>query len=85
MQFLLELKDEREKDFLLKLLGQFDFVRVQEKPEALQKEEVQDVIKPQEPEESEEDRAFFNSAGMLSHWTITAEELRKQAWGIETK
>ncbi|MEL7159573.1 MAG: hypothetical protein AAFN92_02345 [Bacteroidota bacterium] len=71
MQLLLELKDASEKDFLLKLLEQFDFVTV--KPL-----NAQDELENQDSSETD----FFSAAGMLAGSELDASQLRKEAWNI---
>jgi len=84
MQLLLELKDEREKDFLLKLLGQFEFVRVIGKTVSSTDESEKNVEDGLVTSAVEGDD-FFAEAGMLSHWTVSEEELKEKAWGIRKK
>lgn len=86
MQYLLEIKDERKKDFLLELLANFDFVRVRpnpvdDQPHLVNPEPVAENT--ERAEEEEED--FFAASGMLSHWTISTKDLKEKAWGIKTK
>lgn len=70
MQFLLELNDESERDFLLKLLAQFDFVKVSERP-------------TDKEDQLQSDDAFFSAAGMLAEKEMDANQLRKDAWRIQ--
>lgn len=93
MQFLLELKDEREKGFLLKLLSQLDFVQV------LPNESADNSTDPESTvmagldlsEESHNGSAddegddFFADAGILAHWTVSAEDLKQKARGLKVK
>lgn len=82
MQYLLEIEDHPEKDFLLTLLSKFDFVSVlprSDGSETLDTNGVGPVVNVEEEDD------FFADAGMLSHWTISAKELRNKAWGIQKR
>lgn len=98
MQYLIELKDERKKDFLLELLANLDFVRV--KPQEIQYG-AQDIIGPAEVNEVTEEEistlkfkdentsdftkgiaGLLSAAGTLDR-PLDANKLRKAAWKLD--
>ncbi|MFM9948324.1 MAG: hypothetical protein ACKV1O_10335 [Saprospiraceae bacterium] len=67
-KFILTLKDNSKRQFLLELLTQLDFV------------ELKTVLPKKEQRTEEYD--FFKSAGLFAGRDVDADQLRKQAWRL---
>ena len=67
-KFILTLKDNSKRQFLLELLTQLDFVELK-------------TVLPQK-EQSAEEYDFFKSAGLFARRDVDADQLRKQAWRL---
>ncbi len=61
---ILKIKDKSKLSFLLQLIGQLDFVEIEE----------------QKKSKSFEKYDFFNSAGLWAKRKIDSKELREMAW-----
>jgi hypothetical protein len=68
-KFILTLKDNTKRQFLLELLARLDFV------------ELKAVLSKKEKDNGKYD--FFKSAGLFAGRDIDADQLRKQAWRIK--
>ncbi len=66
-QIILKIKDKSKLSFLLQLIGQLDFVEIED----------------QKKGKSFEKYNFFNSAGLWEKRSIDSKELRKKAWKRE--
>jgi len=76
MQYLLEIKDDSEKDFLLALLAKFDFVQVTPREKTIE------AVENMETEEEQQPSKLMQAVGTLDR-DINAKELRKKAWGLQ--
>jgi len=68
-QFIVKLKDQNRKHFLLELLKQLDFI---------------ELITPEsKKEQAKNDDDFFKAEGIWKDKDVDADNLRKQAWKIQ--